>query len=164
MNTSKYMILGGGMVAGYAAKQLVEGGLKRGELTIISADSSAPYERPPLSKGFLAGKDTEDGILINPEKFYGEHGIELKLRCEAASVDWKRKSLHLRSGDDLPFEKLIVATGARVRTLDIPGSDLAGIHYLRSLEDSKRIRQQAESAKRALVIGGGFISMEVAAV
>lgn len=164
MKTSKYMILGGGMVSGYAAKQLVEGGLKPGELTIISADSSVPYERPPLSKGFLAGKDTEDSILINPEKFYGEHGIELQLGREVSGVDPKRKTLHLQSGEDLAFDKLVVATGARVRTLNNPGSHLAGIYYLRSLEDSKRIRQCAQSAKRAIVIGGGFISMEVTAV
>jgi NADPH-dependent 2,4-dienoyl-CoA reductase/sulfur reductase-like enzyme len=164
MKTSKYLILGGGMVAGYAAKQLVEGGLKAGELTILSADSSIPYERPPLSKSFLAGKDTEASIFINAEDFYRKHEIEIKLNCVADRVDPARKSVRLRSGEEIGFEKLVVATGARVRTLDVPGSDLAGVYYLRTLEDSKRIRQKAGSAKRAVVIGGGFIAMEVTSV
>jgi NADPH-dependent 2,4-dienoyl-CoA reductase/sulfur reductase-like enzyme len=164
MNTSKYLILGGGMVAGYAAKQLVEDGLKPHELTIVSADSSIPYERPPLSKGFLAGKDTEASIFINADDFYRAHDIEVRLNCAVDSVDPTRKTVHLHSGEEIGFEKLIVATGARVRTLDLPGSDLAGVHYLRTLEDSKRIRRDMESAKQAIVIGGGFIGMEVTSV
>jgi NAD(P)H-nitrite reductase large subunit len=98
------------MVAGYAAKQLVESTLKPGQLTILSADSSIPYERPPLSKGFLAGKDTEASILINGEDFYREHEIEIKLGCEVDGVDPTRKSVHLRSGEEIGFEKLVVAT------------------------------------------------------
>src|SRR6266567_8399358 len=98
MNESKFVILGGGMVAGYAAKQLVELGLPAGELTILTADNSVPYERPPLSKGFLAGKDTEETIRINPKDFYRNHGIELKLGCEVSSVDCNRKRLNLKSG------------------------------------------------------------------
>ncbi|MGD0359593.1 MAG: FAD-dependent oxidoreductase [Bryobacteraceae bacterium] len=164
MQTSKYMILGGGMVAGYAAKEMIEGGLRPGQLTIVSADNTVPYERPPLSKGFLAGKDTEESILINPEEFYGRHGIELKLRCEVAGIDCTRKLLHVRSGEDLSFDKLVVATGARVRTLDLPGKELAGVRYLRSLDDSKALRTQASGARRALVIGAGFIGMEVTSV
>ena len=108
------------MVAGYAAKQLVELGLKPGELTILSADTSVPYERPPLSKGFLAGKDSEDSLRISPEDFYGTHGIELKLGCEAAGVDPQRKRVRLVSGEELEFGKLIVATGGQPRILEIP--------------------------------------------
>jgi 3-phenylpropionate/trans-cinnamate dioxygenase ferredoxin reductase subunit len=164
MKRSKYVIVGGGMVAGYAAKELVERGLKPGELTILSADSSVPYERPPLSKGFLAGKDTEESIRINPVDFYREHAIDLRLRCQVDALDCAGKTLHLQSGEELGFEKLVLATGARPKTLDVPGSSLTGIFYLRSMEDSKRIRLQAENAKRAVVIGGGFIGMEVSAV
>src|SRR2546427_6168038 len=164
MDAAKFVIVGGGMVAGYAAKQMVELGLKPGELAILSADNSIPYERPPLSKGFLAGKDTEESIRINASDFYAGHGIDVRLRSEVEGVDEKGKALHSRSGETLGFEKLIVATGARVRTLEIPASDLRGICYLRSLEDSKRIREQAQSARRAVVIGGGFIGMEVTAV
>ena len=164
MDESRFVILGGGMVAGYAAKQLVESGLKPGELTILSADTSIPYERPPLSKGFLAGKDTEAGIRINPEEFYRTHGIEVKLGCEVSGVDSKRKRLALRSAGEFGFENLVIATGANPRTLNIPGGALDNVHYLRTLEDSKGIRHAAESVKRAVVVGGGFIGMEVAAV
>ena len=161
---SKYVILGGGMVAGYATKELVERGLKPAELTIVSADSALPYERPPLSKSFLAGKDTEENIRINPETLYQQHEVEVKLRSEVRQVDTRQRLLYMASGGELPFEKLVIATGARPRMLDVPGGNLSGVCYLRSLEDSKRIQAHAASAKRALVIGGGFIGMEVAAV
>jgi NADPH-dependent 2,4-dienoyl-CoA reductase/sulfur reductase-like enzyme len=164
MDQAKFVIAGGGMVAGYAAKQLVELGLKSGDLAIISGDTAEPYERPPLSKGFLAGKDTEDGIRINPEGFYPEKGIELRLGCWISGVDPQRKRLSLRSGEEFGFDRLILATGARVRTLDVPGAGLLNVQYLRSLDDSKAIRQRAEKGKRAVVIGSGFIGMEVAAV
>ncbi len=164
MDEAKFVILGGGMVAGYAAKQLVELGLTAGELAILSGDTALPYERPPLSKGFLAGKDTEDSIRINPEDFYRKHGIEVRLGCEISGVDSTRKRLSLASGGQFGFGKLIVATGARPRTLNIPGAALKNVYYLRSLDDSKAIRQRAENVKRAVVIGGGFIGMEVASV
>lgn len=164
MNQSKIVILGGGMVAGYAAKQLVELGLPQGELAILSADNAVPYERPPLSKGFLAGKDSEDAIKINPEDFYKKQGIEVRLQCEVSAVDVKGKRLVLKGREEFGFQKLVIATGARPRTLDIPGSKLQNLFYLRSLSDSKSIRQAAEKVKQALVIGGGFIGMEVAAV
>jgi NADPH-dependent 2,4-dienoyl-CoA reductase/sulfur reductase-like enzyme len=158
------VILGGGMVAGYAAKQLAELGVKSGDLTIVSAERSAPYERPPLSKGFLAGRDSEESIRIVPNDFYSAHGIDLRLATEATGIVPAEKRVHLGSGEELGFDKLILATGSRVRTLDVPGASLAGIFYLRSMDDSKRIRGQAETAKRAVVVGGGFIGMEVASV
>jgi NADPH-dependent 2,4-dienoyl-CoA reductase/sulfur reductase-like enzyme len=164
MGAAKFVILGGGMVAGYAAKQFVELGLKSGELAILSSDTSIPYERPPLSKGFLAGKDTEEAIRINTQDFYREHGIEVELGVEVSAVDCKRKRLTLRSGEDFGFEELMIATGAHPRILEIPGARLQQVFYLRSMDDSKSIRRAAERAKRAVVIGGGFIGMEVAAV
>src|SRR5262249_117299 len=157
MNESTIVILGGGMVAGYAAKQLVELGLPKGELAILSADNAVPYERPPLSKSFLAGKDSEDAIKINPEDFYTKHGIELRLQWEVGGVDLKRKRLILKNSDEFGFQKLIIATGARPRTLNIPGSKLQNLFYLRTLNDSKSIRNAAEKIKHAVVIGGGFI-------
>lgn len=116
MKTSKYLILGGGMVAGYAAKQLVEDGLKPGELHILSADSS-------ISKGFLAGKDAEASILISADDFYGIHGIEVQLNSVADGVDAGRRTIHLRAGEEIGFGKLVVATGAQVRKLDVPGAE-----------------------------------------
>ena len=164
MQQLNIVILGGGMVAGYTAKQLVELGLPKGELAILSADNAVPYERPPLSKGFLAGKDSEEAIKINPEDFYKKQGIELKLECEVATVDVKRQRLILKGSDEFGFQKLIIATGARPRTLNIPGSRLQNLFYLRTVNDSKSIRDAAEKVNYAVVIGGGFIGMEVAAV
>jgi 3-phenylpropionate/trans-cinnamate dioxygenase ferredoxin reductase component len=164
MDESKFVILGGGMVAGYAAKEWVNLGLKPEELAVLSADTTIPYERPPLSKGFLAGKDTEDSIRINTEDFYRQHGIQVKLGCAISGIDAKRKRLVLQRGGEYGFDKLILATGARPRVLEIVGADLENVYYLRSLEDSKMIRERAEAVKRAVDIGGGFIAMEVAAV
>jgi len=164
MSSSKYVILGGGRVVDYEAKALVEGGLRSAELTIISADDTSPYERPPLSKGFLAGKDTEDGILINRPDWYREKGIEIKLQTVIESVDLQKKRLLSSSSQKFEYEILLIATGCRARRLESPGNDLANIFYLRSIDDSRKLRTRAETAKRAVVVGGGFIGMEVASV
>ena len=156
-----YLIFGGGMVAGYAAKEMAERGLEPGQLGIVSADSALPYERPPLSKSFLSGKDTPDSILINPESFYREHSIGVHLRTRISSVDFSNRSLKADSGDQFSFEKLVIATGARVRTLDTPGAQLSKLFYLRSMADSERIRDAIRESKRALILGSGFIGMEV---
>jgi NADPH-dependent 2,4-dienoyl-CoA reductase/sulfur reductase-like enzyme len=164
MVSSKYLVLGGGMVAGYAAKELASRGLGSGELLIVSADDALPYERPPLSKGFLAGKETEAGITINKAEWYRQQGIDVRLQTVIESVDPRNKLLRAASGETFQFETLLIATGARARKLDCPGSDLPNVCYLRSLDDSRKLRSSAEHCKRAVVIGGGFIAMEVAAV
>ena len=165
MKGSKFVIVGGGMVAGYAAKQLVELGLPPGDLTILSSDTSIPYERPPLSKGFLAGRDAEESIRINPADFYAAHAIEIRLGCTVTGIDPGRRFLRLQSGDEFAFEKLILATGSRARTMTVPGADLPNVQYLHTLEDSpQKIRRLAAGVKRAVVVGGGFIAMEVASV
>jgi NADPH-dependent 2,4-dienoyl-CoA reductase/sulfur reductase-like enzyme len=156
----RYLILGGGMAAGYAARAFVEDGAKPGELGIVSSDQDLPYERPPLSKGFLAGRDTDQGILINPPEFYTRHGIEVALREVVDHADLPARRLRTRSGEEYAYEKLLIATGARPRTLDLPGP----VYYLRSAADSRRIRDAAARARSAVVIGGGFIGMEVASV
>lgn len=152
------------MVAGYAAKELVSRGLGPGELTIVSADDAPPYERPPLSKSFLSGKDGEEGILINKPEWYEKQGISLRLRTVIDDVDPNRKRLRASSGEAFECETLLIATGARARRLDCPGADLPEVRYLRSLDDSRKIRASAANAKRVAVIGGGFIGMEVASV
>ena len=164
MVETKYLILGGGMVAGYAAKELASQGLKPGELAIVSADAVVPYERPPLSKGFLSGKDDEAGILINGPDWYREHGIEVRLNTGIEHVDLDKKRLRSSSGEEFECEHLLLATGARARKLDCPGSDLGNVFYLRSLKDSETIRSTSASAETAVIIGGGFIGMEVASV
>lgn len=164
MDSAKFVILGGGMVAGYAAQKMAELGLKSGELEILSADSAVPYERPPLSKGYLAGRDTADSVRINQPDFYRNHGIEVRLNTRVQSLDPKRKVLTLAGGSEFGFDHLVIATGANPRTLDVPGAHLGNVYYLRSLEDSSRIRDAAAKAKRAAVVGSGFIGMEVASV
>lgn len=164
MNMHEYrnIFLGGGMVTGYAAKEFAETGIKSGELGIVSADNAVPYERPPLSKTFLAGKDNEKSVLINPESFYREHGIGIHLNTQINQIDIAAKKLLDIGGEVYRFERLILATGAQVRKLDVPGSDRENVLYLRSLSDSARLRQALRNAKKVAVIGSGFIGMEVA--
>ena len=152
------------MVAGYAAKELAGRGLNSGELLIISADDTLPYERPPLSKGFLSGKESEAGILINNPEWYRQQGVDVRPQTVIETVDLQKKRLYATSGETFLFETLLIATGARARKLDCPGNDLQNVFYLRSLDDSRKIRASAESCKQAVVLGGGFIGMEVAAV
>ena len=152
------------MVAGYAAKELITHGVKPGELAIVSAEGAVPYERPPLSKGFLSGKDDEKSILINSADWYREHGIEVRLNTVIEQVDASKKRLRGNSGEEFECDHLLLATGARARKLDDRGSDLENVFYLRSLKDSEAIRSRSAGAKTAVVIGGGFIGMEVASV
>jgi NADPH-dependent 2,4-dienoyl-CoA reductase/sulfur reductase-like enzyme len=161
---TKYLILGGGMVAGHAAKELANQGLKPGELAIVSADSAVPYERPPLSKGFLSGKDNETSILINHPDWYREHGIEVRLNTAIEHVDPSKRLVRSDTGEEFECEHLLLATGAQARKLDCPGNDLGNVFYLRSLRDSETIRSKSAAAKTAVIIGGGFIGMEVASV
>ena len=164
MQKLKYIILGGGMVAGYAAKELVSRALNPGELAIISADTALPYERPPLSKGFLSGKEDETTILINGADWYREHGINVRLDTVIEDIDPTNRILRSNSGEEFECQHLLVATGARARKLDVPGKDLKDVFYMRSLRDSEAIRSKSASAKEAVIIGGGFIGMEVASV
>ncbi len=162
VNKYESIIVGGGMVAGYAAKEAVEGGLKPRQLAIVSADEALPYERPPLSKSFLAGKDNEQSVLISDENFYRGHGIDIYLKLQIQSIDLAGKRLLAKSGEEFGFRKLILATGSRVRKLDVPGADRGNVVYLRSLSDSARLRDALKSAKKVAVVGAGFIGMEVA--
>ncbi|HET6614756.1 MAG TPA: FAD-dependent oxidoreductase, partial [Dehalococcoidia bacterium] len=164
MSKYKYIILGGGMVAGYAAQELVERGLQPGKLAIVSSDDALPYERPPLSKDFLAGETEEQQVLINPPAFYDDAGVTVRLSTTVVGVSASEQTIRTADGDTLGFEQLLIATGARVRTLNAPGADLPGVMYLRSLGDSRRLRDAYRTSKRAVVLGGGFIGMEVASV
>ncbi len=163
MTNFKYVILGGGLAAGYAAKEFANNNIPEGKLCMISADSTLPYQRPPLSKDFLAGEETKEDILISDPDFYEDKGIAVKLDTKVSRVDLDARKLYT-NGDTVAFEKLLIATGARPRKMNIPGSDLANIFYLRQVEDARQIRRKAENAEKAVVIGGSFIGMESAAV
>jgi NAD(P)H-nitrite reductase large subunit len=136
MTGYKYCILGGGMVAGYAAKELTSQGVKPGELAIISADDAPSYERPPLSKGFLAGKEAEASLFINDDAFYRSHGMALRLRRPVASVDAQQQQLRTQEGETIAYESLLVATGSRVRTLDLPGAGIGADPVTEPLRES----------------------------
>lgn len=167
MQTFKYLIIGGGVAAGYAAQTFVEAGLEPGQLAILSAESHPPYDRPPLSKDFLRGEMQKEAIWINEPEFYPENGIELLLDTPATKVDFDQRKVYADGTPEaIGFEKLLIATGSRVRILEVPGGDLNGIRYLRKVGDSEQIRTAADSeaVKRAVVIGAGFIGMEAAAV
>jgi NADPH-dependent 2,4-dienoyl-CoA reductase/sulfur reductase-like enzyme len=164
MKTFPVVILGGGMAAGYAAKEFVAQGGAKGDLAIVGAEPTLPYERPPLSKGFLAGRDKLENILISNAEFYREHGIALQRSFEVRKVDFKRRRLIGPGGKALGFGKLLIATGSTVRKLRIPGANSPNVHYLRRMEDSRGIAARMKKGKRAVVIGSGFIGMEVASV
>jgi NADPH-dependent 2,4-dienoyl-CoA reductase/sulfur reductase-like enzyme len=162
MQAFKYVIIGGGVVAGYAAKEFARRDVQPGELCIVSNDNALPYDRPSLSKKFLLGKKDEAGILINDEAFYRDKGITVKLETPVAALDATRKRITTESGEEIGYDKLLIATGSYLRRFDLPGSHLNGLYYLRRLVDSKAIRAAAHQARRAVVIGAGFIGMEVA--
>lgn len=162
MERYTYAILGGGMVAGYAAREMVRQGVEAGEIVMISLDEDPPYERPPLSKGLFKGEKQEDEIFINGPGFYEEHGIDLRLKMWVRSVDLDAREISSQK-TTVGFENLLIATGAWPRELSVPGADLDGVHLLRTLAQSRAIRAAAGDAERAVVIGAGFIGMEIAA-
>lgn len=163
MKSYKYVILGGGVAAGYAAKEFVEQNGSAGELCIVSADDTLPYERPPLSKAYLAGEEEAKNILINKEQFYTDHGIEVLLNTVVEEVDIHDRLLILQNGESIEYMFLLIATGSTPRHLDLPGSLLDGIYYLRTFDDAHMIVARCAEAKKAVIIGGSFIGMETAA-
>ncbi len=123
----------------------------------------APYHRPPLSKAYLKGTAARESLLFRAEGFYAEQGIELALGRRAETVDAAAHEVALSDGRRMHYDKLILATGSRARRLDVPGSDLSGVHYLRDLADSDAIRGTLGEGRRLAIIGGGYIGLEAAA-
>jgi NADPH-dependent 2,4-dienoyl-CoA reductase/sulfur reductase-like enzyme/nitrite reductase/ring-hydroxylating ferredoxin subunit len=156
------VVLGGGAAGNAAAEMLRREGFS-GRLLLISDDDSVPYDRPNLSKDYLAGNAPEAWIPLRSERFYKDHGIELMLETRATALDALGKRLTLSDGRTQAFDALILATGSEPARLPVPGADRPHVHYLRSLADCRRIIAAAEKAKRVLVVGASFIGMEVAA-
>ena len=156
------VIIGGGAAGNAAAEMLRREGYT-GAVTMLSADEAGPYDRPNLSKDYLAGTAPEEWIPLRPPEFYREHGIELKLRARAAAIDPKAREVRLADGSWYRYGALLLATGAAPVRLAIPGSDLPQVHYLRTLADSRALVGAAAAARRAVVIGASFIGLEVAA-
>ena len=132
---------------------------------MISRDRNPPYERPPLSKEYLAGEKPFEKILIRPEQFWADRNVTLRLGCNVNEVDWMRHVLTLSDDSSLSYRKLIWAGGGDARRLDCPGADLAGIHTIRNRRDTDTLKSElAAGARRAVVVGGGYIGLEGAAV
>jgi len=153
--------------AGHAAGQLVAS-LKQkkfdGQIVLVGDEAYLPYQRPPLSKKFLSGELAAERLYVKPPAFYDDPQIELRLETKITKIDRGNKSLRTENGDDIPYDKLILALGSRVRRLSIDGADLAGVHYLRSIDDVEGIRAEMQNKKNAVIIGAGYIGLEVAAV
>jgi nitrite reductase/ring-hydroxylating ferredoxin subunit len=156
------VMLGGG-AAGFAAAELLTREGFAGRVTILSADDAAPYDRPNLSKDYLAGTAPEEWIPLRPPEFYAESGIELLLGAEAVAIDTAARHVRLADGRVFAFDRLLIATGAEPIRLNIPGAALPHVRTLRSLADSRALIERAKTARRAVVIGASFIGLEVAA-
>ncbi len=155
------VVVGTGAAGGAAVEMLRRSGYE-GSLTMIDPEPAAPYDRPNLSKDYLAGSAPESWIPLRSDDFYQEHDVDvIKQRVEG--IDVGAKQVRLADGSTHPYDALLLATGAAPRKLDMPGHDLPHVHVLRSFDDSRAIIAQAEKAKTAVVIGGSFIGLEVAA-
>jgi NADPH-dependent 2,4-dienoyl-CoA reductase/sulfur reductase-like enzyme len=155
------VIVGAGAAGSAAAEMLRREGYA-GPITMVDPEESAPYDRPNLSKDYLAGDAPEEWIPLRPDGFYEEHGIE-RVVARADALDPAARELRLSDGRTLTYGALLLATGATPRTLDVPGGDLPHVHTLRSLADSRGIIADAETGERAVVVGSSFIGMETAA-
>ena len=163
MNTKpSFVIVGGGMAGALAAQTLREEGFD-GKITMLGQEPNAPYERPPLSKDYLQGKAERDSIFVHPQPWYAEHAVELSLGSAVTSLDPASRTVITTNGDQLRYDKLLLATGSKPRHLDVPGADLDGVYYLRNVEDSDRLKIKFAEAKQVVIIGAGWIGLETAA-
>ena len=155
-----YVIVGGGLAGAKAAETLREEGFD-GSVVLVSAEMEAPYERPPLSKGYLLGNDERDSAFVHPEPWYAEHDVDLRLGTRATAIDPTAHEVELDGEERLAYDRLLLATGSVPRRLDVPGADLHGVLYLRELPDADRIRSVLRQGSRIVVVGAGWIGLEV---
>ncbi|MGH9182325.1 MAG: NAD(P)/FAD-dependent oxidoreductase [Acidimicrobiales bacterium] len=163
MTSDRGIVIVGASLAGAKAAEAARSGGFAGRITLIGDEPVPPYERPPLSKAVLRGEAQPESAAVHPEGFYAEHGIELLTGQTVGSIDISSRRVWLQGGDSVPFDSAVLATGAAPRRLGIPGADLAGVHYLRTIDDSTRLADAIRRAGRVAVIGAGWIGSEVAA-
>ncbi len=157
------VIIGAGQGAGQAAASFRQEGYE-GEVIVLGDEAYPPYQRPPLSKAYLSGDLPLEKVYVRAEKFYHDKNIDLRTNTRVASIDPAGHSVTTEAGDTIEYEKLMIATGSRPRILNIEGSDLAGIHYLRTIADVDGIRDAMGAAQNIVIVGGGYIGLEVASV
>ena len=157
------IIAGAGFAAGEAAVRIRQGGYGA-PITMVGAEPHLPYHRPPLSKTFLAGEAAQETLLLRPESSYEKLNIGFVPNTSVTRIDRAAHTATLSGGRELPYEKLVLATGGRARPLQCPGNDLAGLYTLRTIGDVDAIRAHFDAGKQLVIIGGGYIGLEVAAV
>src|SRR3954469_12020217 len=157
------LILGAGQAAAQLAVSLRQGG-HDGPIRMVSDEPYAPYQRPPLSKAFLKERPAAESLLLRGPSYWADHKVEHALGTAAATVDRTRKLVALRDGRSFDYDTLVFATGTRARDLPLPGIDRAGVFSLRKIDDVRRLRPALDDARRIVIIGGGYIGLEVAAV
>ncbi len=156
-----FLLIGGGLAGANCARWLRRSGAE-GAIVLVGREPDLPYNRPPCSKGYLQGKESRADTLVQAPEFWEENGIEVLTRVSAMKLDPAARTVRLSNKQELSFDKALVATGAGVQRLNVPGSELEGIHYLRTLGNSDAIREDA-AGKRVVLIGGSYIASEVAA-
>jgi 3-phenylpropionate/trans-cinnamate dioxygenase ferredoxin reductase component len=157
-----HLLIGGGLAAANCARWLREGG-GEGSILLVGREPDPPYNRPPLTKGFLQGKEPREDVLFRPDEWWGEQNIELMLRTSVMGLDTERRIARLSTKEEVEFGNALIATGANVRRLRVGGCELDGIHYIRTFASSAALRAEAERAERVAIIGGSYIGTEVAA-
>jgi 3-phenylpropionate/trans-cinnamate dioxygenase ferredoxin reductase component len=157
-----HLLIGGGLASANCARWLREEGAE-GSVLLVGREPDPPYNRPPLSKGYLQAKESREEVLFRPDEWWREQDIELMMRTSVMSLDAQERVATLSTKDEVEFGTALVATGSNVRRLRVDGCDLDGIHYLRAFANSDAIRAEAEQAERAVLVGGSYIATEVAA-
>lgn len=157
------VIVGAGHAAGQVAVSLRQDGFA-GRIVMFGEEPHLPYQRPPLSKAYLAGELELDRIYVRHQKFYDEHNIDVRLSTRVERINRRERTVDLSDGQQESYHCLVLATGSRVRKLDIPGHDLDGVFYLRTIDDTHRIQQCFKPGARLVIIGAGYIGMEIAAI
>ena len=157
-----HLLIGGGLAAANCARWLREGG-GEGSILLVSRESDPPYNRPPLTKGFLQGKESREDALFRPDEWWDEQNIELMLGTSVMKLDAQEHVARLSTKEEIEFGNALLATGANVRRLRVDGCQLDGIHYLRAFGNSVALRAEADRFERVVVVGGSYIGTEVAA-
>ena len=155
-------VVGAGLAGGKAVEALRAEGFG-GRIVLFGDEPHHPYERPPLSKGYLQGNDERDTVFVHPESWYGEHDVDLRLGAAVTGLDRHAHELMTDDGQPVHYDRLLLTTGASPRHLRLPGADLPGVHYLRTLDDSDALRAAFRPGANVVVIGGGWIGLETAA-